>query len=221
MSENAAVPQNVPVKALLFVFAFVFLFFMVLNLVEMSNDAPVYEAIVRIQWIAGTTNSGDAQIRDEARILQSDVILTKVISDLGLNKDWGHKIGFGDFVPARRALRLLRSELSVHFSRKMSTISISVCDEDPDKAAGIANSIVDNYREWTSSTAGHGRVYVLESASPPSQPVPWDFFVRVALPIIRSLVYASAAGSIAFGLASRAMRKAARMPPPLPDRQIP
>jgi len=85
-------------------------------------------------------------LQTEFEVLQSEVVLGKVIDALDLNREWGIKYDGGDRLQTREAMTLLRSRLDFRVVRNTSLIEIRVSSEKPDQAARIANAIADSYR---------------------------------------------------------------------------
>ena len=108
-------------------------------------------------------------IQTEFELLQSEVILGRVIDNLDLNKEWGGKQVGGDQIKAaigkspteaagRKAaggdrlktwetIALLKSMIELRPVRNTSLIEIRVSSEKPDEAAKIANAIAEAYRD--------------------------------------------------------------------------
>jgi uncharacterized protein involved in exopolysaccharide biosynthesis/beta-lactamase regulating signal transducer with metallopeptidase domain len=107
-------------------------------------------------------------IQTEFELLQSEVILGRVIDNLDLNKEWGGKRAGGDQIKAaigkspteaegRKAaggdrlktwetIALLKSMIELRPVRNTSLIEIRVSSEKADEAARIANAIAEAYR---------------------------------------------------------------------------
>jgi uncharacterized protein involved in exopolysaccharide biosynthesis len=107
-------------------------------------------------------------IQTEFELLQSEVILGRVIDNLDLNKEWGgkqvggdqirasigkspaeaegRKIASGDRLKTWETIALLKSMIELRPVRNTSLIEIRVSSEKPDEAARIANAIAEAYR---------------------------------------------------------------------------
>jgi hypothetical protein len=85
-------------------------------------------------------------IQTEFEVLQSEVVLGKVIDALDLNREWGIKHAGGGLLKTRETAALLRSRLDFRALSNTSLIEIRVSSEKPDEAARIANAIAEAYR---------------------------------------------------------------------------
>lgn len=92
-----------------------------------------------------------ASIESQVRILKSDIVGLSVIKNLRLNEDpefigsgWGGVVA-SEYDVMRRALGVLASRLNVKRDGLSYVIELSFRSYDADKAARIANAIVDAY----------------------------------------------------------------------------
>ena len=85
-------------------------------------------------------------VQTEFEVIRSEVILGKVIEGLNLDKEWSPK--FGRVLKGPESIALLRREMDVRPVGKTSIIELSIYDENPTRAAEIANHIADTYRDW-------------------------------------------------------------------------
>lgn len=86
-------------------------------------------------------------IQTEYEIIQSQVVLEKVIRDLKLNEVWGKKYG-QEQLDIEKTLELLRNRLSVRPIRNTFLIEIRVFSPDKNEAALLANKIAEVYRDY-------------------------------------------------------------------------
>lgn len=86
-------------------------------------------------------------IQTEFELIQSEVILGKVIEDLDLNKEWGKKYANGERLRTTETITLLKSRIDLRPVRNTSLIEIRVFSEKAEEAAKIANAIAEAYRE--------------------------------------------------------------------------
>jgi uncharacterized protein involved in exopolysaccharide biosynthesis len=87
-------------------------------------------------------------IQTEFELLQSEVILGKVINDLDLNSEWGKKYANGDRLKTSEAIGLLKGRIELRPVRNTSLIEIRVFSEKADEAARIANAIAEAYKAY-------------------------------------------------------------------------
>jgi len=86
-------------------------------------------------------------IQTEFELIQSELILGKVVEDLDLNREWGKKYAGGDRLKTPETIQILKSHLDLRPVRNTSLIEIRVFSEKPDEAAKIANTIADVYKK--------------------------------------------------------------------------
>ena len=86
-------------------------------------------------------------IQTEFEVIQSELILGKVVEDLDLNREWGKKYAGGDRLKTPESILLLKGRLDLRPVRNTSIIEIRVFSEKPEEAARIANAIAEAYRK--------------------------------------------------------------------------
>jgi len=85
-------------------------------------------------------------IQTEFELIQSELILGKVIADLDLNTEWGRKYASGERLRTPETIALLKQRIDLRTVRGTSLIEIVVYSEKPEEAARIANAIADAYK---------------------------------------------------------------------------
>src|SRR5437899_2506539 len=86
-------------------------------------------------------------IQTEFEVIQSEVILGKVIQDLDLNKEWGKKFANGETLKTTETMALLKSRMDLRPVRNTSLIDIRVYSDRPEEAARLANAIAKAYHD--------------------------------------------------------------------------
>ena len=86
-------------------------------------------------------------IQTEFEVLQSDIILGKVINDLNLNQEWAAKYGGGERLKTSDTLEILKKSMELRPVRNTSIIEIRVFSDKPEEAQKIANEIAEVYKE--------------------------------------------------------------------------
>jgi polysaccharide biosynthesis transport protein len=86
-------------------------------------------------------------IQTEFEVIQSELILTRVIEELDLNKEWGKKFG-GDQLKTSETIGLLKSRIDLRPVRNTSLIEIRVYSEKPEEAAALANKVAEVYQKF-------------------------------------------------------------------------
>jgi capsular exopolysaccharide synthesis family protein len=85
-------------------------------------------------------------IQTEFELIQSELILGKVIDDLDLNTVWGKKYANGDRLKTSETIALLKTRIDLRPVRNTSLIEIRVFSEKADEAAKIANAVAEAYK---------------------------------------------------------------------------
>jgi capsular exopolysaccharide synthesis family protein len=86
-------------------------------------------------------------IQTEFELIQSEVILGKVIDDLDLNKEWGKKYANGERLKPSETLALLKARIDLRPVRNTSLIEIRVYSEKAEEASKIANAVAEAYKD--------------------------------------------------------------------------
>jgi uncharacterized protein involved in exopolysaccharide biosynthesis/Zn-dependent protease with chaperone function len=140
---------------------------------------PAYQAIARVKIERDTSaqlTSNDGKgfslsiydpyfIQTEFEVLQSDVILSRVVSELNLNQQWGERYGNGGPLKMEEAVAVLRARLRLRPVRSTSLFEICVSSDKSNEAAEIANAIAATYKSyrWEQRRhAGLGGIVTLE-----------------------------------------------------------
>jgi uncharacterized protein involved in exopolysaccharide biosynthesis len=87
-------------------------------------------------------------IQTEIEIIQSEIILGKVVDVLNLNEVWGRRYYEGTRLKTSESLVFLRRRLDLRPVRNTTLIDIRVFSENPKEAADLANQIAQTYRLW-------------------------------------------------------------------------
>jgi capsular exopolysaccharide synthesis family protein len=85
-------------------------------------------------------------IQTEFEVIQSELILGKVITALELNKVWGKKYANGEPLKTTETMMLLKGRMDLRPVRNTSLIEIRIFSERPQEAAEIANAVAEAYR---------------------------------------------------------------------------
>ncbi len=86
-------------------------------------------------------------IQTEFEVLQSEVILGKVVDKLNLMSEWGKKYNGGEPFKKSEAITLLKNRMDLRPVRNTSLIEILVYSENKDEAAMLCNAVADIYKE--------------------------------------------------------------------------
>lgn len=85
-------------------------------------------------------------IQTHFEVIQSELVLGKVIEDLDLNHAWGKKYANGERLKTSETIALLKGRIDLRPVRNTSLIEVRVYSENADEAARIANAIADAYK---------------------------------------------------------------------------
>jgi uncharacterized protein involved in exopolysaccharide biosynthesis len=86
-------------------------------------------------------------IQTELELIQSEVVLGKVVEDLDLNREWGKEYASGERLKTTESMAILKARLDLRPVRNTSLLEIRVFSEKPEEAARIANAIAEVYRK--------------------------------------------------------------------------
>jgi capsular exopolysaccharide synthesis family protein len=104
-----------------------------------------------IQELSGlpTVSSYDPYfIQTEFEVIQSEVILDRVIEAMNLNEEWGKRYAGNQPLKTPESRRILQGQINLRPVRNTSLIEIQVYSEKPQEAADLANAIAKAYRDW-------------------------------------------------------------------------
>src|SRR5215467_3542660 len=86
-------------------------------------------------------------IQTEFEVMQSEVILGRVVTNLDLNVKWGDKFHNGTPLKTTESLDMLRKRISLNPIRNTILIEIKVYSDNAKEAAELANAIAEAYRD--------------------------------------------------------------------------
>jgi len=86
-------------------------------------------------------------IQTEFEVIQSEVVLTKVVENLGLNEVWGKKYNNNQRLKTTESAMLLKRNMDLRPVRNTELIEVRFYSDNKDEAAKIANAIADVYRQ--------------------------------------------------------------------------
>jgi polysaccharide biosynthesis transport protein len=105
-------------------------------------------------------------IQTEFEVMQSEVILGRVVTNLDLNVKWGDKFHNGTPLKTTESLDMLRRRVSLSPIRNTILIEIKVYSDNAQEAADLANAIAEAYRDHRKEQASElvkGGIAALES----------------------------------------------------------
>ena len=87
-------------------------------------------------------------IQTEFELMQSQVVLDRVVKKLGLNEKWGVKFNGGEPLTTAETTELVRRFVDLRPVRSTSLVEIHVYRDTPDEAANIANAMAEAYQDY-------------------------------------------------------------------------
>lgn len=112
--------------------------------IAIERDVTDIEGVVQSRTALGYD---PYYIQTQFEIIQSEVVLGKVIDSLDLNTHWGKKYNNGDKLKTTDTIGILKGRMTLRPVRNTSLIEIQVYSEDKKEAADIANAVAETYRD--------------------------------------------------------------------------
>ena len=184
-------------------------------LIALNPNVYICEAAVDIgSGPAAPAGSLRQRVFTEMRVMSSPQLLKRVVQDLHLVDVWGKRYNNGVPLSSGDSLKMLEERMDIRAPRDTSKIIIRVLDVSPAEAAGIANSVLQNYRDYFTASRGISPK-ILEWAQPQGKIVHTQWLFHLPRVLGRSVIFAVPIAVAVWGIAFARMR-AARMPPPIP-----
>jgi polysaccharide biosynthesis transport protein len=105
-----------------------------------------------VQSVSGSPNYASMYdpyfIQTEFEVIQSEMVLDKVVANMDLNTVWAKKYNMGGKLKTPESRRLLKGMIELRPVRNTSLIEIRVNSDVPKEAADIANVIADVYQNY-------------------------------------------------------------------------
>jgi uncharacterized protein involved in exopolysaccharide biosynthesis len=128
------------------------------------------------------TLSSANQLRNEFEVIQSELVLGKVVDVLSLNRVWGEKyMGPGEIMKTSESVAMLKGRLDLRQVTNSSIFAIRLYSDRPEEAADVANAVALAYREYRRERTLQGQgeprapspqlVELIDTAKPPNKPV--------------------------------------------------
>jgi len=193
------------------VFVLVFMLIVITTTLVTFILPEAYESTARIKVDAnpaGSPLSRPAQatsgpsalpnfVQTTCEIIQSEIVLRKVVEAMDLNVEWGKKYAAGDPLKISESLQLLRGRLEVRPVRNTSLIEIRGLSEKPEEAASLANGVTRAYVEYVKSASDGTQVEVVDTGFPGLRPVRPNKPLNIGLGIVVGVLLGSACGALA------------------------
>jgi capsular polysaccharide biosynthesis protein len=207
MNKNAA-PQS-PIGPLISLFFITFLFVFMLvcgaTVFITFNLPKVYASTARIKVSHKEADSAPAGrekvvydpvlAKTEAEVINSELIMRKVIDELNLNVTWGKKYLNNETLTSLETLDILKHRTDIHPVPETTLIQVRVFDDKPESAAEIANSIVAVYAIYAATNSNEPQVQIIDSAYANDFPVRPNVTLNIFIGIFAGIFLGSVAGA--------------------------
>jgi len=87
-------------------------------------------------------------IQTEFEVLQSQLVLGLVITNLNLNEVWGRKYFGGKMLKTTETMAIIKNRMSLAPVRNSKLIAITFYSDNPNEAAQVANAIAKAYHDY-------------------------------------------------------------------------
>jgi len=120
--------------------------------IEVQNEGGI------IQDLAGNPAAQNSSydpyfIQTTFEIMQSELVLSNVISAMNLNELWGKKYANGETLKTTETMDILKGRMSLAPVRNTKLIAITVYSDDPKEASDLANEIATAYQQYRMQTS--------------------------------------------------------------------
>jgi tRNA A-37 threonylcarbamoyl transferase component Bud32/capsular polysaccharide biosynthesis protein len=136
-------------------------------------------------------------LQTQLEILQSEVILGQVASNLNLAQRWGTEAGQLE-TDQQRVLLMLRQRIKVRLPPGTTILSVECSSDSPREAEEIADQVVGVFYQW----AGPTRAAILQRATPPLARPANVKSIFVMLLLVASIL-ALVSGAVAFAIVTK------------------
>lgn len=149
----------------------------------------------------GITSVTPTELATQLELLQSQVVLNKVIETLDLNEVWAKKFGVEVKLRTDETTELLKRQITVRPVRNTTLIEIRAFSEKPDEAAKLANTIAGVFAEFTASSSGGIQVQIVDAAVPSLAPVRPNKPLNIGLGVVIGTLLGLVLGAGSVGIA--------------------
>ena len=112
--------------------------------IKVERDSPDIPGMSQ-QSYAGTYDP--YFIQTEFEVIQSEIILGRVVDEFKLMDEWGKKYANGEPLKRPEAINILKRSMDLRPVRNTSLIEIYVYSEDANDAARLCNAVADVYKK--------------------------------------------------------------------------
>lgn len=154
-------------------------------------------------------------LQTEFKVIQSHVVLSKVIDALNLRDVWGKKFNNGQSLKESDCEGIIRSSLELQLIRNTKVIDVSTYRDNPDEAARLANGIVEAYRAYMadlaqveesrandSAMSRPRMVTIIQPAVPELRHIRPNRPLIIVVSMMLGSIFGSIAGAVSVGMAT-------------------
>lgn len=180
-----------------------------------------YASVSRIKAESDNPSNDPHFLQTTFEIIQSQTVLDPVIDKLHLNTVFGKKYNGNIPLKTDETMQVLKSRMRLSPERNTKLINITVCSEDKNEAAQIANAIAKSYQDYrTKSQVGKldaqipifPAVEIVDTAKPGLTPVRPNKPLNIVLGAGFGILLASAVGGIAALIALLIRKRTHKIP---------
>jgi len=155
LTRDRTTPTAIFIRVFIAVFLITFLVATAITFILPESYASTARIKVESDPADGTSQSPSYDpyfIQTTFEIIQSQLVLNRVIDWLNLNVEWGKKYFAGQTLKSAETLEILKGRMSLAPVRNTKLIAITVYSDDRQEAAQIANAIAESYRDYRVNT---------------------------------------------------------------------
>jgi uncharacterized protein involved in exopolysaccharide biosynthesis len=133
-------------------------------------------------------------LQTEFEVIQSEIVLRRVIENLDLNVAWGKQYAGGETLKTTESLELLKTRLDLRPVRGTSLVQIRVFSENPTESAELANAVAESYGQYLAESGCGVRVEIVDRAHPPLRPARPNKPLNITLAVGVGLAFGAGCG---------------------------
>ncbi|MEY4916747.1 MAG: G-rich domain on putative tyrosine kinase [Verrucomicrobiota bacterium] len=194
--------QKLPLSGACSLFITVFLIVMIISTAITFILPESFASTARIKLDIAPAKDSLYLVQTEFEVIQSQVVLGKVIQNMNLNDYWGHKFFNGETLKTYESLKILRSRLTLAPVGNTKLIAITSFSDDRREAAQVANAVAAAYQEYcleqqktNAAKSTSPTVEIIDSAEPAAKPCKPNKPLNLVLGAVAGVVLGSMAAA--------------------------
>ena len=147
------ISKRLHIPGIVLIFAGIVLLAAAIFMLTRPNQYAV-TARIRMDPVNGDISSESLNTYDEDfiqiefNIIQSEVVLGRVVEKLNLDSEWGKKYANGQRLKAGETIALLKRRMELRPLQNTTVVDLRVSSDDPVEAAKLANTIAEIYTQF-------------------------------------------------------------------------